>query len=198
MISGAEVRINGQPLDAKLQGRLIEVRVQDNLRLPDSALIRISDPGLESVDSIPLEIGANVEILLAAVDAKSLTSVFTGRITSLEPEFSSLGTILAARAYDGSHLLHQTKRAQTFQNMTAGDIAKKVAQRAGISVGTVESAGPPHDFVQQNNETDWEFLWRLATRIDFEVLVLQDKLVFRKAGAPGEGSEIRLRWGEEL
>jgi phage protein D len=196
MISGAEVRINGQPLDAKVHERVVEIRVQDNLRLPDSALIRISDPGLENVDTLPLEIGADVEILLAAIDATSLTSVFKGKITALEPEFSASGTTLAARAYDGSHLLHQTKRAGTFQNMTAADIARKVAQTAGIGTGTIESAGPAHDFVQQNNETDWEFLWRLATRIDFEVLVLDKKLHFRKAGAAG--GEVTLRWGEEL
>jgi phage protein D len=198
MISGAEVRINGQPLDPKLHDRLVEVRVQDNLRLPDSALIRVSDPGLENVDSIPLEIGAEIEILLAAIDASSLTSVFEGRIAALEPEFSASGTVLAARAYDGSHLLHQTKRTQTFQNMTAGDIAKKVAQKQQLALGTIESAGLPHDFVQQSNETDWEFLWRLASRIDFEVLVTDKKLHFRKAGAPPEAHDLTLRWGEQL
>jgi uncharacterized protein involved in type VI secretion and phage assembly len=198
MISGAEIRINGQPLDPKLHDRLLEVRVQDNLRLPDAALIRISDPGLENVDSIPLEIGADVEILLAAIDATSLTSVFKGRIAALEPEFSSNGTVLAARAYDGSHLLHQTKRTQTFQNVTAGDIATKVAQKQGIALGTIESAGPPHDFVQQSNETDWEFLWRLASRIDFEVLVVDKKLHFRKAGAAPQARDLTLRWGEQL
>jgi phage protein D len=198
MISGAEIRINGQPLDPKFHDRLVEVRIQDNLRLPDSALIRISDPGLENVDSIPFEIGADVEILLAAIDATSLTSVFKGRIAALEPEFATSGTVLAARAYDGSHMLHQTKRTQTFQNMTAGDIAKKVAQKQQLGLGTIESSGPPHDFVQQNNETDWEFLWRLASRIDFEVLVLDKKLHFRKAGAAPDAHDFTLRWGEQL
>jgi phage protein D len=198
VISGAELRIDGKPLDPKVHERLIEARLEDNLRLPDSLVIRIGDPGLELVDSIPLEIGAEVELLLAATDATSLTSVFKGQITALEPEFTGSGTVLAARAYDGSQLLHQTKRTQTFQNMTAGDIAKKVAQKAGVEVGTIESAGPAHDFVQQNNETDWEFLWRLAARIDFEVLVADKKLSFRKAGVPGGAGEITLRWGEEL
>jgi phage protein D len=198
VISGAELRVNGQALDATVQGRLIEARYQDNLRLPDSLLVRISDPGLENVDSLPLEIGAEVELLLAAVDATSMTSVFKGQVTGLEPEFSAAGTVLAARAYDGSHLLHQTKRTQTFQNMTAGDIATKVARKAGVQIGGIDSAGPAHDFVQQNNETDWEFLWRLASRIDFEVLVIDKKLHFRKAGAPAGVTDIRLRWGEEL
>jgi phage protein D len=198
MISGSEVRINGKALEPSVHERVIEVRVQENLRLPDAALIRVSDPGLENVDSIPFEIGADIEILLAGIDATSLTSVFKGEVTALEPEFSVAGTVLAARAYDGSHLLHQTKRTQTFQNMTAGDIARKVAQTAGVGTGTIESAGPPHDFVQQNNETDWEFLWRLASRIDFEVAVVDKKLQFRKAGGTAGDGQLTLRWGEEL
>ena len=68
--------------------------------------------------------------------------------------------------------------------MTAADIARKVAQRAGFQDGTIDDAGRRLDFVQQNNETDWEFLWRLAQRIDFEVLVIDHKLYFRKAGPP--------------
>jgi len=198
LISGCQIRINGTALDAKLQARLIEARVEDNLRLPDSALVRFSDPLLESVDTIPLEIGATLEILLAGPTANDLSSVFTGKITALEPEFDTYGTVLAARAYDGSHALHLTKRTQTFQNMTAGDIVRKVARTAGIKTGEIEDAGPAHDFVQQNNETDWEFLWRLASRIDFEVLVIDEKLNFRKAGAAPGGNQLTLRWGEEL
>ncbi len=134
---------------------------------------------------------------LAGTDATSLTSVFKGMIASLEPEFGQ-GTTLGFRAYDGSHLLHQTKRAATYQNMTAADIARKVGQRAGVDEGTIDSAGPAHDFVQQNNETDWEFLWRLAQRIDFEVLVIDHKLYFRKAGPPAGTQDITLKWGDNL
>lgn len=198
MISGSEIRVNGQKLDPTISDKLIEARVQSNLRLPDGCLLRFSDPGLENVDTLPLVIGSQIEVLLAAVDATSLTSVFKGMVTSLEPEFGRSGTILAVRAYDGSHLLNQTKRTQMFQNMTAGDIARKVGHTAGVEEGTIDSAGPAHDFVQQNNETDWEFLWRLASRIDFEVLVIDHQLYFRKAGAPSDAQSFTLHWGEEL
>lgn len=197
-ISGAEVRVDGQALDPAVAAKLVEARIQENLRLPDGCLLRFSDPGLENVDAFPLKIGSQVEVLLAAIDANSLTSVFKGMVVSLEPEFGHGGTTLGFRAYDGSHLLHQTKRAQTFQNMTASDIARKVAQKNGIGEGTIDDAGAPLDFIQQNNETDWEFLWRLAGRIDFEVLVLDKKLYFRKAGPPDGTQDITLTWGDNL
>jgi phage protein D len=196
-VSGAEIRVDGQKLDDRYGQQLVEVRLQENLRLPDACLLRFTDPSLETIDSFPIKIGSQIEVLLAGTDDTSLTSVFKGMITSLEPEFAQ-GTTLGFRAYDGSHLLHQTKRAATYQNMTAADIARKVGQRAGVDAGTIDSAGPAHDFVQQNNETDWEFLWRMAQRIDFEVLVLDHKLYFRKAGPPAGTQDISLKWGDNL
>ena len=133
-------------------------------------MLRIADPQLEHIDSSPLTVGANVEIRLAAAGGDSLQLVLAGQIAAVEPEFGRHGAVLAARGYDGSHVLNRTRTTETYQNMSSDDIAAKVADRAGLDAGTIESAGDVHDFVQQNNETDWEFLWRLARRIDFEVL----------------------------
>ncbi|HEX4520561.1 MAG TPA: VgrG-related protein [Gaiellaceae bacterium] len=196
-VSGAEVRVGGTKLDDAIGQKLVEARIQENLRLPDACLLRFSDPGLEKIDQFPIQIGSDIEVLLSAIDGTSLTSTFKGKVVSLEPEFAS-GTTLGFRAYDGSHQLHQTKTAATYQNMTASDIARKVAGRAGIDVGTVDSGGVAYDFIQQNNETDWEFLWKLASRIDFEVLVLDHKLYFRKAGPPAGTQDISLKWGDTL
>jgi phage protein D len=196
-VSGAEVRVGGQKLDDKIGQTLAEARIQENLRLPDACLLRFSDPGLKNIDTFPLKIGSEIEVLLSAVEGTSLSSIFKGVIVSLEPEFDK-GTTLGFRAYDGSHTLNQTKRADTYQNMTAGDIARKVGQRAGVDEGTIESAGPAYDFIQQNNETDWEFLWKLAQRIDFEVLVIDHKLYFRKAGPPAGTQDITVKWPDQL
>jgi phage protein D len=196
-VSGAEIRVGGQKLDDQIGQTLVEARIQENLRLPDACLLRFSDPGLKNIDSFPIKIGSEIEVLLSPVDGTSLTSIFKGVIVSLEPEFDK-GTFLGFRAYDGSHTLNQTKRAETYQNMTAGDIARKVGQRAGVDAGTIDSAGPAYDFIQQNNETDWEFLWKLAGRIDFEVLVIDHKLYFRKAGPPAGTQDITVKWPDQL
>lgn len=206
IVAGAEVRIDGRALDPKVAQGLAEVRVQDNLRLPDTFQIRLADPALEHVDTDLFKIGAEVEILFGAPDAKTMTSLLKGQIAAVEPEFGAQGALIAARGYDHSHALNRSKRTQTFQNMTADDIARKLAAKAGLRPGTIDGAGAPHEFVQQNNETDWELLWRLASAIDFEVVVTGKELHFRKAqsaggggAAAGAGSEpLSLRWGEKL
>jgi phage protein D len=194
--AGAQVKIGGQPISET--GKVVEVRVQDSLILPDAFVIRFSDAGLELVDQGYFEVGNEIEIELAGLTQNTLTSVFKGEITSLEPTFGRERAEVVVRGYDFSHRLHRTRRTRTYQNVTASDVAKKVASEAGLSVGEIDDSGPdpPYKFVQQNNETDWEFLWRLARLHDFEVLVVEKSLDFRKAGKTA--STWQLAWGEEL
>jgi uncharacterized protein involved in type VI secretion and phage assembly len=198
LISGVEVTIDGDPLDSRLAANLLEVRADQRFMLPSAFMLRIADPRLEHIDSSPLTVGAQVEIRLAAAGGDALQLVLSGQIAAVEPEFGRHGAVLAARGYDGSHVLNRSRATETYQNMSSDDIAAKVADRAGLDAGTIESAGDVHDFVQQNNETDWEFLWRLARRIDFEVGVDGGALNFQKAGKDDGDEPPTLRWGEDL
>jgi phage protein D len=196
MIAGADIRLSGQSLDPALMDALIELRIEDSLALPDAFLIRIADPELKNMDTNPLEVGAEIEISLGAPDGE-MVKMMSGQVASVEPEFAPTGVVIAARGYDHSHVLNRSRQTRTFQNMTAADIARKVISGSELQAGTVDDAGGVHDFVQQNNETDWEFLWRLARRLDFEVLAEDRKLHFRKAGSSAS-SPIDIRWGENL
>jgi phage protein D len=200
MIASADVKIKGSSLGSPFRERLKEVRVEDNLTMPDTFTIKISDPQLEKVDSNPLEIGADVEISFEAPDGSTSKKVMKGQITSIEPEFDHGGVTLVARGYDYSHVLNRSKKTDTYQNMTYGDIARKVigAAGGGVSAGTVDDKGGTQDFVQQSAETDWDFLWRLAKRIDNEVVAEDKKIHFRTAGGPSGGQAKQLNWGKEL
>jgi uncharacterized protein involved in type VI secretion and phage assembly len=164
--------------------------------LPDAFSIRISDPGLEHMDQSPFKLGAEVEIKFASPDGGALTSLFNGQVLTVQPDFTVGHIMLAARGYDYAHALHRSSRSETYQDMTVGDIAQKVAQRAGFQTGEIASGGGVHHFVQQSNETDWDFLWRLARRVDCEVVVEKRVLHFRKASAKTD--TVAVRWGEGL
>jgi uncharacterized protein involved in type VI secretion and phage assembly len=194
------VAVGGDPLDAALAANLLEVRADQRYGLPAAFLVRIADPQLQHVDASPLTVGAKVDVSLAAAGGDALQPVISGQITSVEPEFGRGGAVLAARGYDAGHALNRTRTTETYQNMSSDDIAAKVADRAGLEAGQIQSAGDVHDFVQQNNETDWEFLWRLARRIDFQVGVDQGRLNFQRASADGDGDgdPPTLAWGTDL
>jgi uncharacterized protein involved in type VI secretion and phage assembly len=205
LLASVQVKVEGSPLDAALASRIIEIKVEDNLLHPDAFTIRIDDPQLEHMDSNPLTIGANVEVLFEKPGEESdtgstqLKSVIKGQVTALEPEFTEHGVVIVARGYDGSHALNRSKRTKTYQDMTYGDIARQVISGAdgGFSAGTVDDAGGVHPFVQQNNETDWDFLWKLASRIDNEVVAEDKKIHFRKADASRPAAP-ELEYGRNL
>ena len=198
LLAGAEIRIDGNALDPAVQAQMLEVRVEQHLRLPDRASIRLADPRVELADSATFALGASFEVLLTAPDGDEQVSLFDGQLGALEPEFSENEAILAVRAYDRSQALHRTKRTDTYQEMSYGDIASAVAQRNGLTAGTIES-GDTVPFVQQSNETDWELLWRLADEVGCEVYVSARELHFRPAsGSAAADSPIALVWGETL
>ncbi|MGI8802031.1 MAG: VgrG-related protein [Solirubrobacteraceae bacterium] len=196
LISEVEVRIGGTPLDVTIASHLIEVRVESHLTLPDMFSMRLADAKLEHVDDAHFSIGANVEVRFRAPDQKVLTSVFKGQITALEPEFAAGEAILALRGYDSSHGLNRTRRTETYQQMSVSDIARKVISRGGLKP-EVDAATDVRAFVQQSNETDLAFLWRLAQSVGFEVVVVGDTLHFRRAGVTA-GAPVELHWGRGL
>ena len=53
--------------------------------------------------------------------------------------------------------------------------------------------GPRPKFTQQNNETDWEFLWRLADLYDYEVVVEDGSCSSARPAAP-VAATVRLDW----
>jgi phage protein D len=197
-LSGVDVRVGGTSLDPSLAAQILEVRVESHLMLPDMFSLRMPDPSVTLVDDATFAIGADVEVLFQAPDTSTTASVFKGQVTALEPEFGEAGASMSVRGYDRSYLLNTTPRTETYQSVTFGDVAQAVAQRGGLSPGTIDDAGGPQQFIQQSNETDWMFLWRLATAIGFEVVVDGTELNFRHAGGPTGGTPIGLAWGVEL
>ena len=55
-------------LDPAVQAQVLEVRVDQHLRLPDRASVRLADPRLELADSATFALGAAFEVLLGAPD----------------------------------------------------------------------------------------------------------------------------------
>jgi len=188
--------------------KLEEVRVEQSLMLPDAFAVQLL-PEWEQMKEAENLLGAEVEILLAGPDARSLTNVLKGQILALEPRFGNIvtqaphgqdldhpfgeaprhgphgtgGAHLAFAGYDHSHLLNRTRRTETYQNMTLGDIARKVASNAKFDPGTTDSVGQPRKFVEQHNETDWEFRWTPAQDTGFEVIVIDGAYIDAPSGS---------------
>jgi len=193
------VLVDGEEISQEISSRIHEVRVLNYLRLPDvctftAAFAKGRDGQREPIDSHPFDIGRKLEVRLGAREALMTTSLFKGEIVTLEPRFGAGGVELLVRGFDPSHVLLRSRRVRTFQNQTASDIVAKIVTDAGFQADC-DPSGEPHEFIQQDNESDWDFIWRLAERIGFDFYV-EDRMARFCRPAP-EGA-IELEWPKTL
>ena len=194
------VRLDGDELAPEIAAQVVQLRVRDSLRLPDQAFLRLADPLLQRVDQQLLSVGRSLEVLYGAPGAGSPASVFQGKIQSIELELVGEGAFIAATAYEPAFALHQNRRTQVYQEMTPGDIAQKVIETAGLTPAVESSPGASqvYPFLLQNDETDWQLLWRLAAAIDYEVVGEGSKVHFLPAGSTVAAPPVSLRAPDQL
>ena len=72
---------------------------------------------------------------------------------------------LIVRAYDRSHLLHRSRKVAHVPEPDLERHRREDRQGARPRRRGASPSGEPHEFIQQDNETDWDFIWRLAERM---------------------------------
>jgi uncharacterized protein involved in type VI secretion and phage assembly len=173
LAAGCRVSLGGSALDPTLAARIVEVRVETTVGLPDVCTLRLyedADPtgNLKVIDDTRFDLGKPLAVKLAKAIGGQPGDVFDGEITTMEAE---LGTAaggspvleLTVTAHDRSHRMHRKTTTRTFRQMTVSDIAKKMAGEHGLKVGTLANLpGGAAEVRHQVGETDWEYLSRLV------------------------------------
>ena len=195
-VASITIAINGADIPPELRSVLLEVKVKESVAVPSSAYLRFNDPGLKQVDKPVFEIGKEIEIKAGGLADTSKQSIFKGEIVAFEPEFTKGGCIIAVRAYDKSHRLQRARKVRTFQDVTASDIVKRLAQEAGLS-GSADATSPKFKFFLQSGESDRELIRRFERENNFQFFVENGSYKFRSATAAG-GSIATLKYGESL
>ena len=197
LLSLFQVKVGGTDLSASMSDLLLDISVESSIHLPDMCAIRLYDADFSLVEGNHWDIGITLQIL-AGFAGKPLTKIFDGEITALEMDMAAQGVpTLLVRGFDKAHRLHRGRKRETFVQMTDADIVKRVGQSAGFTV-QADSTTPTHDWVMQNNQTDWEFLSERAARNGFRLYVEnQNTLCFKKVVNPTTASAT-IAWGETL
>ncbi|MFO8101349.1 MAG: VgrG-related protein [Dehalococcoidia bacterium] len=190
------LKFNGTEASEEVTDAIISVEVDDSLTLPDMFAVHLRDSNLRWVDDDTFSVGASVEISGKTAEGTE-TLILSGEITGIEPWLTSdRGPTIVLRGYDESHRLNRNTKTQSFIQMTDSDIAQKIARDAGLQ-SEVDSTSEVHDYVLQDNKTDWEFLIARAQRVGYRVLVKEGKLHFKQfAGATEQTPTVE--WAEDL
>jgi len=135
-------------------------------------------------------------------------TLIKGKITSLSPNFPSSGIpTLSVQGYDHSFCLQKTvvKKKKTFEKeKNYGAIVKKIlSDHPNIKAGQIDpTVNACEKIVQNANESDYQFIKRLADRIGFEFFITNGELFFREPNdsefLTKSDEIITLSWGKEL
>lgn len=201
------IEVEGTALPADLAGLLTEAFVEDSQRRPDMFFLRFRDIGRTVVERSGARIGAKVRLSVQTVNAQAPILLLVGEVTAVEAEFDATGTFTVIRGYDPSHRLFHGRRTAAYTQVTASDIVTTVAQRAGLTTGTIQTTSTVFDHVAQAGQTDWDFLEGLAREVGYELTIREGKVDFgppyaaSAAPAPG-GPDTRvplaLKLGQDL
>jgi phage protein D/phage baseplate assembly protein gpV len=189
------IEINGSAITPENQAIVELVIVQQDLSLPDMFEIRLRDADRDAFDKLGVKVGATVKISAGPIGESATQTLIAGEVTALEGVYDSIGVYeetgsrAVIRGYDRSHRLHRGRHTETYRNVTDSDIARTVAQRAGLDIGSVDSTSVTHEHVSQINTTDWEFLRARARECGREVDVVDGKFEFRVPAESGEAPQ---------
>jgi uncharacterized protein involved in type VI secretion and phage assembly len=174
------VEIDGSLLPAEIELRLERAVVEDHVSLPGMFTLRFRDPDRDLFQKAGIEIAASVRILASQQGKEASELLIAGEVTGLEGDFGASGSHVVVRGYDHSHRLHRGRRTETYRNVTDSDIARTVAQRAGLEIGQIDETTIVHRHVSQANASDWTFLAARAREAGYEFAVDDGKFEFRQ------------------
>jgi len=197
LVPDLEIMINGSPLSVERKSHVIGVTVEADVNFPSFFLIEITGSTTQSsdfkwIDDRNFTPGNSVEIRLGYIN--SLETVIKGEITAIEPEFTqNRSPSLILRGYDRRYRLQRGRKVRTFVGQKDSDIATQIAQETGLTPQVTDSQ-VLHDYILQNNQTDLAFLQERASKINYEVVVIDKTLLFRPVGnAAGDSLTLTLQ-----
>jgi len=145
-----------------------------------------------------LSFGTELDIALGYGDAKSTPIVMRGLITEVGTNFSESGSPeLTISGYDYGFPMTMGKSSRTWKDTRDSAAASEIASFHNLS-SKIETTKEEHPQIEQNQESDWEFLKKLADRNHYELFVDdKGKLNFAKPN-DRDTAVVRLLYGQGL
>ena len=179
------VFIDGVPLLPQSALLISNITVESQLFLPSLCEIELVD----SSQGVLVENGliAGVLIEVRAVSGEDIIGVpiFSGQVESIELRFDhTSGVRSVVRAYDLAHRMLHGRKTTGFPLSLYSEVVEGIGIEHGIAT-TAEPTEVPYTMVVQSNESDWDFIVRLAREVGYVTYISIDPA----AGLP------TLYWG---
>lgn len=174
------IEVDGRALAQDVATLFESAYVDDSRTVPDLFVLRFSDQHATVVEKTGIAIGSTVNLKVQMAAPGGPATLLAGEVTALEADVGADGVHLVVRGLDASHRLFRGHRVEGYRNVSASDVVRQVADRAGMKVGTVDSFPTILTHLTQDGINDWEFLSRLASQAGAVLSVVDGALEFRK------------------
>jgi phage protein D len=177
------VTLGGTTYEQSEPKGIIRIEVEDHVDRIGIARVIFNREG-EQFPSV--EIGSDLEISMGNTTRKSFVGVVTGSRYNWKQGRETLTVI----ALDPLCKLAGSRETLVYESQKDSDIASAVISAGGVSSGTVDPTSVKHDYVLQRNESNLNFLKRLAARNGYLVFAEEGKVNFAKPQSSGSAVEI--------
>lgn len=186
-----KVTLGGGTHTQQKPGGLESLLIEDHVDLIGVARVTFN---LEHASWSALQVGDDLVVEVGASQRKMFKGLVTG-VRHLHKRGRDAVTVVAM---DPLVKLTSSRRTEVYEEQTDSDIASQVLSRAGVTSGQVDSTQPARDHVMQRNESDLDFLKRLAARNDYLLMANEGKIEFSKPQLQGAPVEISQEVLEHL
>jgi phage protein D len=145
-----------------------------------------------------LKFGSAIDICMGYGDSKSVPVIASGVITEITTNFPESGTPeLSIAGYDHSYPLSMGKNSRSWSKALDSTAVHEIASFHNINA-RIETTQDRHPQIEQNQESDFAFMKKLADRNHFEVFVDEHRTLYFRKPDDTATEVLRLAWGEGL
>jgi len=197
-----EIKLDGADIQQK-GVEIVSVNVDNTLEGADqftftvNNVFDVADRQLRWIDEL-FNFGKKIEIKMGYSDKKKTTLLMVGIITSIKTNFPAGGLPqLEISGYDLSYCMMKVKKSRSKADAKYSEIIQTIASEYGLK-GQIEDTQIKYPKVEKKEEeSDFDFVTRLAKDKNFEFFVFEDRLYFRLP-ANDESAVVTLEWGKSL
>ena len=189
------VYADGARLPWKYEGALKKIRVSDRLSSIGTASLVFDMSALDFDNDDVFSEGSEVSVHLGYKD--DVEEVFSGEVTGFAPRFGEYGAPqMEVQIETKLHRLDKGIRSKAFEGKTSAQIIKEIITNHNLKA-EVEEFGPKHDYTEQRNITDYDYITQLACKYG-KAVWCQGNTVYVKTEITPSDDDVVLEWGKSI
>jgi phage protein D len=152
--------------------------------------------GADLLELIPF--GAEVEVYMGYGDARSVPLAVSGVVTEVGTSFPEGGSPeLTIEGFDHGFPLTIGKNSNTWPDKSDSYAVNDLASQHNLS-SFIKPTDGNHALIEQNQESDWEFIKKLAGRNKYEVYLDENSKLHFAPPANDADAVVELKYGQGL